>query len=82
MACITEKDFVCRDCDYFFGDGGKCALYNTTGFVYSLTPTTEHQLYVGDNGASNHYIVYQKDENPTPCVVDGMYETNMWCKLT
>lgn len=69
MACLTEKDFICRDCDYFIGNSGKCALYNTTGYVFQENPDPNNfsPFYVGDNSASNHYIIYKRGEDPTPC---------------
>ncbi|XP_067942526.1 uncharacterized protein [Watersipora subatra] len=74
MACITEKDFVCRDCDFFVADGGKCALYETTGLLFNDDPTTTHPLYVGDNPASVHYTIYKREEFPIPCnVTNGEY---------
>ena len=75
MACITEKDFVCRDLDYFVSDGGKCALYSTTGFVFRQDIDANSPFYVGDNKAADHYIIYQRDEDPTPCIVTGKYST-------
>jgi len=71
LACITEKEFVCRDLDYFKGDGGKCALYNTTGPLYLEDPTTTDPFYVGDNPASDHYILYKSKEVPIACNDEG-----------
>lgn len=67
MACLTEKEFVCNDVDYFERDGGKCALYETQGLVFELAGDTKHPHYVGDNPASDHYTIYKKGESPDSC---------------
>lgn len=67
LACLTEKDFKCRECDYFQRDGGKCALYATKGKVFQEDPTGAHDNYVGDLPSSDHYILYKNYEEVPDC---------------
>lgn len=71
MACVTEKEFFCREVDYFERDGGKCALYATKGLIYNqagnVEGTTDNSRYVGNLVASDHYVLYKTGETKEPC---------------
>ncbi|KAF6031904.1 hypothetical protein EB796_009806 [Bugula neritina] len=72
MACLTEKEFVCRACDYFQANAGKCALHNITAYVYSENPFLGelHPDYAGNNVASTHYRIYLPEEPNPNCTDD------------
>ena len=84
LACITEKEFVCFECDYFKSDGGVCALYNLTGNYGN----TFDPLFVGFSRSSDHYRLYKGGRDvPPPCNISGRLISAMtswqtiFCKL-
>lgn len=69
MACVAEKDFICRELDYFRADGGVCALYDTNGnYGNSRDP-----FFVGNSASSDHYRVYKGRDGPPACNVTGSH---------
>ena len=67
MACVAEKDFLCKELDYFRADGGVCALYDTIGNYGD----SRHPLFVGNSASSDHYRIYRGRDTPPPCNVTG-----------
>lgn len=63
MACITTKEFVCREFDYYKTDSGVCALHMVNG-VYG---NTKDRLFVGTNPSSDHYKLFPGGKQPPPC---------------
>lgn len=67
MACITLKQFVCREFDFYKGDSGVCGLHKNNGNYGDINS----KLFVGSNPSSDHYKLYAFGAEPPACNLTG-----------
>lgn len=71
-ACITMKDYICREFDFYKTENNICSLFTYNGNFGD----TRNPYFVGNNPSSSHYTILKGSESLPEC--DLTRKSSFW----